>query len=570
MYEFLTRLLRAMRTGMLPDGRPVRYDYPRLRLRLVRQALWMAMVWDVTSLRRFSHRQALQEAVRLWRWQYLDARSRRQARRILARTRRRYPWTVGAFATTNVHTDVPLGMSASAAGWNSPLGQLDAAISDQVFNVKRTYGGGTADDTTPINNAIAAASLAGGGWVLLSYMATCNGTVNENAAYVTVIGNGWGTGITYSGAGVAVDMTNSRAGMRDVKVLTTGVGAGVIGLRINAVAGNNINYWTLRNVDIQANAKVAGQVGFKLVNTPTSNIYWGNSDALTIENFGTGAQWVADTTLGINANTFNGLNIRNCTTLLDLGAGYGNHIYGFQGDNFTLGLTTSGIFNQIYGRFEGGGGSQAYTLLAASQGNTLVIYDNCPVTSTDVGSDNFVTSPGLGQPKAYERPIDYVASFYPPLATGSGTVPTGANNAQFVKLEGITKTFSMSKVRLEVVISSGNYCVALYELVGTNLTQRATTGSIAMPGAGATEPAFTLAYIVRPGKVYYLGIACDNVTATFRALTGVVSTMVDVTSANVAGQLVYATGAAGMMPLPATVAIGGLAVDSKIFALIGK
>ena len=472
--------------------------------------------------------------------------------------------------TTRVHTDIGVGAAGNATIFNAPLGQLDAAIGDLVFDVKASYGGGAADDTANINAAIAAASAAGGGLVLLSYMATCTGTVNLNATYVTIIGNGWGTGITYSGAGVGVDITNSRAGMRDLKVLTTNAGASVIGVRINAVAGNNINYWTFRNVDIQGNVKIAGQVGLQLVNTPTSNIFWGNSDALTVENFGVGIQFVADITLGINANTFNGINIRNCTTLLDLQNGYGNHFYGFQGDNFTLGLSANYIFNQLYGRFEGGVGSQAYTLLAASQGNVLDIYDNCPVVSTDVGSDNFVTSPGLGQPKAYERPIDYVAPFYPPLAGGSGTVPSGANNAQFVKLEGITKTFSMSKVRLEVVIQSGNMDVGLYELVGTNLTRRASVGGFACPIAGSTEAGFAVAYIVRPRGTYYLALSADNVTATFRALVITSQALVDVSSAGVPGSLMYATGVGGMYPLPASVATGALLADSKIFALVGK
>ena len=56
--------------------------------------------------------------------------ARREARRILRQTRRRYPWTLGMQATTKNHTDIAVSAPANASVFNAPLGQLDSALAD--------------------------------------------------------------------------------------------------------------------------------------------------------------------------------------------------------------------------------------------------------------------------------------------------------------------------------------------------------------------------------------------------------------------------------------------------------
>lgn len=162
----------------------------------------------------------------------------------------------------------------------------------------------------------------------------------------------------------------------------------------------------------------------------------------------------------------------------------------------------------------------------------------------------------------------WIAPFYPPLASGDGAVPTGANNAQFVKLSSITKSGTYVGARLEVTVQSGNLDVGLYELVGTDLVRRASVGGVACPAVGASSLDFSASYGVLPGSDYYLAISADDATAKFRAMTGVSGPMLDVVGTNVDGKLCYGSDAGGMYPLPATVATGGLVADSKIFALI--
>lgn len=87
-------------------------------------------------------------------------------------------------------------------------------------------------------------------------------------------------------------------------------------------------------------------------------------------------------------------------------------------------------------------------------------------------------------------------------------------------LEGGT----ISKLRLYVVASSGNICVAAYRNSGNGLasvpgTRLATSGSIVCPGAGINDVSLGASVTVAVGD--WLSVGADNITATFTGSTGV-------------------------------------------------
>jgi len=380
-----------------------------------------------------------------------------------------------------------------------------------------------------------------------------------------------GAVLTYAGTGTAVTLSGGRmCSLRGIKVLTTNAAATVIGVKIDASSAS-CNYWRLNDLTISATTKVTGQVGLLLINSATTSIYWGLCATMLVENFGTGIKFTNDATFGINANNFSATKVHNADTCLDLGTSDGNVFAGLLMDVFSLGISCAGGHCQILGaRAEGGASSKTYDFTSTSTENLLVVDDNSPTTSTDTGTDNNVVTLRAGQTKAWDKLPSYLAPFYPLLATTDGTVPSGANNAQWVKLEPILKVQSLVGVIAEVTVQSGNYDVGLFELVGTNLVRRASSGGSVVPAVGRSTPNFSASATVRPGKTYYLAISADNVTAKFKALPVADSVFVDVTGNNVVGKLLYASSTAGMYPLPSTVALAGLTNDAKAFCILGR
>lgn len=388
---------------------------------------------------------------------------------------------------------------------------------------------------------------------------------------VTLYGEGEASRLHYSGTGVGISIEGQRSSLRRLKIRTSNSAATVRALKFSAAA-EDILFWRLSEVTIVADAKITNQIGLLFENTSTTAIYYGLSSDLIIENFGKGIEIVSDITFGVNANLFTNTKIQNADTCILAGLGDGNVFNGLLLDLYTLGITVAGIRNQFIGvREEGGGGDVAYNFNAGSQENIFI--GTCQTgggsVSTDAGSNNMIWEATFGAPKPWAEQIKYIAPFNPIFADGDGTVPTGANNAQFVKLNGYTKAINAVDVRFEVTIQSGNISLALYELNGTTLTRVATTGAIPCPAVGGAVRSFTAAAPLSPAKVYYAAISADNVTAKFKAKINAATNLMNVTSASVVGQLVYETSSGTVHPLPTTVSTVGLATTStNVFALI--
>jgi hypothetical protein len=104
----------------------------------------------------------------------------------------------------------------------------------------------------------------------------------------------------------------------------------------------------------------------------------------------------------------------------------------------------------------------------------------------------------------------------------AGVSMSNANQAVFVRWMG---TGSISKIGVQVIVSSGNVCAAVYAPTdGTGLNsglgrdakpgaRKATTGSTACPASGYAELSLGGSVTIEPGD--WLGFSADNTTATF-------------------------------------------------------
>jgi hypothetical protein len=107
----------------------------------------------------------------------------------------------------------------------------------------------------------------------------------------------------------------------------------------------------------------------------------------------------------------------------------------------------------------------------------------------------------------------------PQTATGGVTIGT-ANTTRFYRvIEGGT----ISKIRINVVVQSGNIAVAVYSNSGSGLaatpgTRLATSGSVACPAAGINDVSLGSTVTVAIGD--WLAIGADNTTATFYGSNG--------------------------------------------------
>ena len=183
------------------------------------------------------------QAIQITHYAALDRRSRRQwqraqnrAAQIVAASYRRYPHTVGAYATTLLHTDVAVGAAANAAIVNAPLGQLDQALNNLGFDVKARFGAaidGVTDDTVQVGNAITAAKAIANGATLLFTIGTClcagtlDCSVTTSITFKGLGGKNSGAGATsrlyYTGAGARFINAQSSAGfmVRDLMIQST-------------------------------------------------------------------------------------------------------------------------------------------------------------------------------------------------------------------------------------------------------------------------------------------------------------------------------------------------------------
>jgi hypothetical protein len=97
----------------------------------------------------------------------------------------------------------------------------------------------------------------------------------------------------------------------------------------------------------------------------------------------------------------------------------------------------------------------------------------------------------------------------------SGTYTSAANQARYMRVrDGGT----ISKVRLNIVTSSGNICIAVYRNSGSGLSAVpgslvVSSGSVASPGTGDQDISLGSTIAVYPGD--WIGISADNGTVQF-------------------------------------------------------
>lgn len=103
----------------------------------------------------------------------------------------------------------------------------------------------------------------------------------------------------------------------------------------------------------------------------------------------------------------------------------------------------------------------------------------------------------------------------PGMLGGSARTLGAANRCHYYRLQGAG---TISKIRLYIVASSGNLCVAVYAGTGSGAsaapgTQLATSGSVASPGTGARE--ISLGASVYVDNTCWIGLSADNNTISF-------------------------------------------------------
>lgn len=440
---------------------------------------------------------------------------------------------------------------------------------DEVATVVRPSGG---DDTSLLTAALASHTRI----ALLGDFTFATGIVLSAGQEIARLGDAT---LHYTGSGTGVSLRGSRSALRGVKVRTSDSGASVIAVAIDSDTPNaDVLYWRLAGVTISADSLVATQIGLKLVNDAGTAIYYGQSSDLMIENYGKPLVFANDPTFGINANSFTNTKIHNAATCIDLDDAAGNLFSNVALDLYSVaGISCNGTRNILTNvRAESGSAVAPYAFGASSQENVLLIAAQ-DGTGTDAGTDNQIWNMALGATKPYEfEPAMMVApaGCCPILANGNGTVPVAGNNGQLVKLGGVTKAKALTKVAFEVTTQNGNMAVGLYELTSsTTLTRRAQSASTACPATGALrEISFAAAYTVRPGKTYYLCLAASGTTAQFKAFTSIATNFIDVSSANVLGQLLYASVDNSLVvgALPSTITVSGLSTDNKCFVMVAK
>ncbi len=145
------------------------------------------------------------------------------------------------------------------------------------------------------------------------------------------------------------------------------------------------------------------------------------------------------------------------------------------------------------------------------------------------------------------------------------TAYNGAATANTIYYHRVIESGSISAIRLNTNIQSGNICVGVYSSTGAGLnakplTLKQSSGSIACPAVGTSDIPLGATVSVSTGDWIALGI--DNVTSKFAGNAGTDGTSVPGTVSN--GMFGYQS---GLFLLPTTAAY--LPSNSRMFNIIG-
>jgi hypothetical protein len=277
----------------------VRLDHPRVRLRLVQLAL-AAGVRDGrrTAARRLgisSHEEAAKRAVVTWQWRQLDRRHRRAARRIIHKTRRRYPWTLRLEASiaspVGMGNDGKKAYDLSTRTWfGNFVGALQAS-GNPIFSVSNPIyaGGATGNGTTDDSAAIMAATTAAN--PALNNAAPATGGIVFFFAGVFIAENlTIPTAVMYVGAGMEATILKLKNSAGTTHALLSTVNFdGLVGT--NPVSPNDQGPWNfgLRDITLDGNKASNG------ANTATAAVrffgYGWHAEHMRIRNSATIGWW---------------------------------------------------------------------------------------------------------------------------------------------------------------------------------------------------------------------------------------------------------------------------------------
>lgn len=131
-------------------------------------------------------------------------------------------------------------------------------------------------------------------------------------------------------------------------------------------------------------------------------------------------------------------------------------------------------------------------------------------------------------------------------AVGTGAWPS-ANRAYFVPID-ISWNGNVTKIKIEIIVASGNGDVGLYGPTGTKL---ASSGSTALAGTSAVQTFSIASTPVTPGQ-YFIGMAVDNGTAVVLNDTFTIQSTIRATQVNTSFPLPASftpAGGASFMPI---------------------
>lgn len=116
------------------------------------------------------------------------------------------------------------------------------------------------------------------------------------------------------------------------------------------------------------------------------------------------------------------------------------------------------------------------------------------------------------------------------------------------ELDTLAGSVALTKLVWVSGTQSGNYDIGLYDAAGTRLWSK---GSTASPAANTTTVETFTAVNIPKGALFYVALAADNATATFRAVT-----LVSAELTKTLGGVATTTTVAAAFPLPSTITVG--------------
>jgi hypothetical protein len=136
------------------------------------------------------------------------------------------------------------------------------------------------------------------------------------------------------------------------------------------------------------------------------------------------------------------------------------------------------------------------------------------------------------------------------IVAAGGSAAISANSACLVRVKA-HRDLSITKLIWIAGTQSGNYDIGIYDAAGNRLWSK---GSTASPVSGTITETFAAVPIAK-GAIFYVAIAADNATATFRGITLVSAELTKLTTGIPSSVTVAAS-----FPLPNPITIGSTTV----------